>query len=91
MKYRYIPIIKYLILIICVFLFIKHSQIVSLDKNLFISTAITIITIILDYMLIENQPSMFEEPVETFDTSEEMHKAPTDENDDENNDDNDNE
>lgn len=58
MEYKYSPIFKYIILFICIFMFIKHLKIIVDHNNLLISIMIVIFTIIFDYIFINNHPDL---------------------------------
>lgn len=60
MEYKYPPIYKYIIFFIMVFMLIKHQKIMSQDKNLAISFALLVMIIVLDYIIIDKNPPLFE-------------------------------
>lgn len=59
MEYKYSPIYKYIILLICIFMFIKHLKIMINQQNLMITITIIIMVMIFDYVLIEKHPNLF--------------------------------
>ena len=60
MKYKYPPLYKYCLLLLIIYLFLKHQKIIQADKLLINSLIITIIVGIFDYVLIDEHPSLFE-------------------------------
>lgn len=66
MDYRYPPIFKYIILLLCIFMFIKHLKIMSNKDNLILSISILFIIIIFDYMIIEEHPDLLDYEKEKF-------------------------
>ena len=58
MEYKYPPIFKYIILLICIYMFIEHYNIILNRQNLIITTTIVIMIIVFDYLLIDNHPNM---------------------------------
>jgi hypothetical protein len=60
MEYKYSPIFKYIILLICIFMFTKHLKIVTNHQNLIITISIIIMIIIFDYVLIDNHPNLLD-------------------------------
>lgn len=54
MNYKYPPICKYGLLLILIFLFIKHQHIMIDEKILFNSISIVLIFIAIDYIIIKN-------------------------------------
>lgn len=58
MEYKYPPIFKYIILLMCIFMFIKHLNIMVNHQNLMISISIIIMIMIFDYILIDNHPEL---------------------------------
>jgi hypothetical protein len=66
MEYKYPPIYKYIILLICIFLFIKHLKIMVVQQNLMITIPIIIIVMIFDYILIDNHTDLLGSSTENF-------------------------
>lgn len=70
MNYKHPPIYKYGLLIIIIFMFFKHEKIISQDKILLYSIAITLFVAMLDFILINEHPypldSENKEKEETF-------------------------
>ncbi len=66
MEYKYPPIFKYIILLMCIFMFIKHLKIMVNHQNLMITMTIVIIIMIFDYILIENHPELLGNSTEKF-------------------------
>lgn len=66
MEYRYPAIYKYIILFIILFLFFYQYKGISWKKYLILSLFITLLVILLDYIFINNNPSIFGS-TETFD------------------------
>jgi hypothetical protein len=66
MEYKYPPIFKYIILLICIFMFIKHLKIMVNHQNLMITISIVIMIMIFDYILIDNHPELLGNPTENF-------------------------
>lgn len=60
MNYKYPPIYKYGILLLAIYMFLKHQKIMTAEKLLTNSLLITIMIGILDYILISNHPTLFE-------------------------------
>lgn len=60
-KYKYPPIYKYSFLLLVIYMLIKHQKIMSQDKLLTNSIIITLIILIIDWIVVENHPSLFEE------------------------------
>ena len=60
MEYKYPPIFKYIVFFIIVFLFLRYYKQITSDKYMVIAFVITLFIIILDYIIIGNQPSLFE-------------------------------
>lgn len=56
MNYKYPPIYKYGLLLILIFMFFKHQKILTPDKILTYSIAITLFVAVLDYILIKDHP-----------------------------------
>ena len=55
MKYRYNPLIKYIILYCVTFLFVFHSKILSVQKNMNLTFIFVLFAIILDYLFIQDE------------------------------------
>jgi hypothetical protein len=66
MEYKYPPIFKYIILLLCIFMFIKHLKIMVNHQNLMITISLVIMIMIFDYILIDNHPDLLGNPVENF-------------------------
>jgi hypothetical protein len=66
MEYKYPPIFKYIILLICIFMFIKHLKIMVNHQNLMITISIVIMIMIFDYILIDNHQELLGNPKENF-------------------------
>lgn len=66
MIYKHPPIFKYIFLLLCIFMFITHFNIIQNHENLFISITITIMVIMFDYILIENHPELLNNDIENF-------------------------
>ena len=67
MDYKYSPIYKYGLLLLIIYMFLKHQKVMTSDKILINSVAIVIFIGIFDYVLIRNHPSLFEQmPNENF-------------------------
>ena len=64
MKYKCSPIFKYIILLISIFMFIKHLSVLNDCQNFLISISILAMVITFDYILIENHPNPFVEEEE---------------------------
>lgn len=60
MNYKYPPIYKYGILLLIVYMFLKHQYIMTSNKLLINSVVITLFVIVLDYILIKNHPGPME-------------------------------
>lgn len=58
MKYKVAPIFKYIILLIVIFMFIKHLEILNNNQDLLITLSIMFIIISFDYVLIECHPDL---------------------------------
>jgi hypothetical protein len=68
MEYIYAPLYKYLALILLYFMFIRHYKCIDQDSYLLLCFIFVIITIMMDYYLIDNHPGLFTvKQVETFD------------------------
>lgn len=59
MEYKYPPIFKYIILLISIFMFIKHLKIMAIHENLMITITIIFMFLIFDYILINKHPDLF--------------------------------
>jgi hypothetical protein len=67
MKYKHPPIFKYIFLLICIFMFIKHLKIMVNHQNLMISLSILSMITVLDFILIDNHPNLLgNDEVEDF-------------------------
>jgi len=68
MNYKYPSIYKYAFLLIVIYLFMKHQNIMSQDKLLLNSIVITIIIGIVDFVIIQDHPLPLDNNVqsETF-------------------------
>ncbi len=66
MEYKYPPIFKYIILLICIFMFIKHLKIMVNHQNLMITISVVIMIMIFDYILIDNHTELLGNPKENF-------------------------
>lgn len=58
MNYKYPPIYKYGLLLLTIYMFIKHQKILPPDKILINSIFITLIVFIYDNIIIKNHPSI---------------------------------
>ena len=58
MKYNYVPVYKYLIFFILLFLFIYHCKIISKSKITYISIIGMILILLLDYIFISKLPPL---------------------------------
>ena len=67
MEYKYPPVYKYGIYLVMIYAFLKHQNILPLNKLLFNSVAITLMIISLDYIIIKNHPQPFETDTEVDD------------------------
>lgn len=67
MNYKHPPIYKYALLLICVYMLLKHQKLMSADKLLINSIIITCIIAIFDYILIEGHPKPLESKTEKED------------------------
>jgi hypothetical protein len=70
MKYKYSPILKYIVLLISMFMFMKHTKILTNNHNFLISISILAMVIIFDYVLIDNHPNLLmdtDDEIEEFD------------------------
>lgn len=70
MEYKYPPIYKYIILLIIIFMFIKHLKIMINRQNLMITICIVLMMAIFDYILIENHSELLGSSTEKFISSE---------------------
>jgi CBS-domain-containing membrane protein len=61
MNYKYPPIYKYGLLLLVIYMFIKHQKIMSSDKILLNSVIITLVVFIFDNVIIKDHPSLLEE------------------------------
>jgi hypothetical protein len=66
MEYKYPPLFKYIILLICIFMFIYHLKIMVNHQNLMITIPIIVIIAIFDYILIRDHPGLLNQPSENF-------------------------
>ena len=66
MEYKYPPIFKYIILLMCIFMFIKHLKIMVNHQNLMITISIVIMIMIFDYILIDNHTELLGNSKENF-------------------------
>ncbi len=60
MNYKYPPIYKYGLLLLTIYMFLKHQKIMSAEKLLTNSLLITLMLGVLDYILIANHPTPFD-------------------------------
>ncbi len=60
MKYKYPSLYKYCLLLLTIFLFLKHQKIIHPDKLLINSLIITVIVGVFDYVLIDDHPTLFQ-------------------------------
>jgi len=60
MDYKYPPIYKYAIFFIAIYMFLKHQQVMTLDKLLVNSIVMTLIIILIDFVVINNHPNLLE-------------------------------
>jgi hypothetical protein len=60
MDYKYPPIYKYGLMMLLIFMYFKHQHIMTHDKILTNSIAITCFIAVLDYILIRNHPTPLE-------------------------------
>ena len=70
MEYKYPPIFKYIILLLCIFMFIKHLKIMVNYQNAIITIMITIMIIMFDYIFIDNHPEILGNSIEKFSESD---------------------
>lgn len=61
MNYKYPPIYKYGLLLLTIYMFIKHQKILTPDKILFNSVLIVLIIFIFDNVIIKDHPTLLEE------------------------------
>lgn len=66
MDYKYPPIFKYIILLLCIFMFIKHLKIMSNKDDLVLSVSILLMVMIFDYILIDEHPNLLDVDTEYF-------------------------
>ncbi len=66
MDYKYPPIFKYIILLLCIFMFIKHLKIMSNKDDLILSISILFIIIVFDYIIIDEHPNLLDNYNEKF-------------------------
>lgn len=59
MSYKYPPIYKYGFLLLIIFMFFKHQKIMSQEKILINTVALTLFFGVVDYIMIENHPNLF--------------------------------
>ncbi len=60
MNYKYPPIYKYGLLLITIYMFVKHQKIMSPDKILLNSVLITLFVFIFDNIIIKEHPNLLE-------------------------------
>jgi hypothetical protein len=60
MKYKYSPIYKYAFILLAIYMFFKHQNIMSSDKLIIHSIIIVAIIIMTDYIIIKNHPSIID-------------------------------
>jgi hypothetical protein len=60
MNYKYPPIYKYGLLLLTIYMFLKHQKIMSAEKLLTNSLLITLMLGVLDYILIAEHPAPFD-------------------------------
>lgn len=58
MKYKFSPIFKYILLLLSIFMFIKHLKVLNNSENFLISISILFMVIIFDYVFIEDHPNL---------------------------------
>lgn len=58
MEYKYPPLFKYIILLLCIFMFIKHLKIMSNKDNTILTISILIMVMIFDYIIIDDHPDL---------------------------------
>lgn len=61
MNYKYPPIYKYGLLLLTIYMFIKHQKIMTSDKILLNAVLITLIIFIFDNIIIQDHPSLLED------------------------------
>lgn len=61
MNYKYPPIYKYGLLLLTIYMFIKHQKILTPDKILFNSVLIVLIVFIFDNIIIRDHPNLLED------------------------------
>lgn len=64
MNYKYPPIYKYGLLLLTIYMFIKHQKIMTPDKILLNSVLITLIMFIFDNIIIGDHPNLLEDSKE---------------------------
>lgn len=64
MNYKYPPIYKYGLLLLTIYMFIKHQKIMTSDKILLNSVLITLIMFIFDNIIIYNHPNLLDDSKE---------------------------
>ena len=64
MNYKYPPIYKYGLLLLTIYMFIKHQKIMTPDKILLNCVLITLIVFIFDSIIIQNHPNLLEDSKE---------------------------
>jgi len=62
MEYKYSPIVKYIILLISMFMFMKYLHVLDNTQILLISLSILAMVIVFDYVLIEDHPNIINIP-----------------------------
>lgn len=60
MDYKYPPVFKYILLLLCIFMFIKHLKIMSNKDDLIISISTLFIIIVFDYIMIDEHPDLLD-------------------------------
>jgi len=58
MEYKALPFYKYLIIFIMIYMFFQHARQITRDKFLVIAIIIVSMVIALDYIIIDNHPSI---------------------------------
>lgn len=69
MEYKYPPLFKYIILLLCIFMFIKHLKIIPNKDNSILTISILIMIIIFDYIIIDEHPDLLGGDMEKFTSS----------------------
>lgn len=69
MKYKYSPIFKYIVLLLAIFMFIKHTKILTNNNIFLISISILAIVMVFDYTIIDKHPNLLinSDEIEEFD------------------------